>query len=63
IKEDTGCSAVEFMRLDLADFDSVKSFVHEFESQNKRLDILVENAAVALYDPEPQFTKDGWEVT
>ncbi|KAF9560361.1 short-chain dehydrogenase [Agrocybe pediades] len=63
IKRDTGCSTVEFMRLDLADFDSVKSFVHEFKSQNERLDILVENAAVALYNPEPQFTKDGWELT
>ncbi|KAF9535930.1 NAD(P)-binding protein, partial [Agrocybe pediades] len=63
IKGDTTCSTVEFMRLDLADFDSVKSFAHEFESQNERLDILVENAAVALYDPKPQFTKDGWEVT
>ncbi|KAF4622177.1 hypothetical protein D9613_009647 [Agrocybe pediades] len=42
------------MPLDLSSFDSVKTFVQEFER---------ENAAVAFYDPAPQFTKDGWEVT
>lgn len=35
---------VEFIRLDLQDFDVVRSFVNEFQSKYKKLDILINNA-------------------
>ena len=44
----------------MADFASVKSFAIQFEKENSRLDILLENAGV-FPQPKAEFTKDGWE--
>lgn len=62
LKRDTGCETAELWILDLASFDSVKSFSDRFNKEGGRLDILVENAAVAPSDPL-RTTSDGWEET
>ncbi|KAJ7483188.1 hypothetical protein FB451DRAFT_1129081 [Mycena latifolia] len=61
LKADTGYSKAELWIVDLADFASVKQFAKKFEQDGGRLDILVENAAVGLFDYEP--TKDGFETS
>lgn len=48
-----------FIELDLSSFESIKRFVDEFKSKFERLDILINNAAVANADF--QKTKDGIE--
>ncbi|KAJ7614673.1 hypothetical protein DFH06DRAFT_1484206 [Mycena polygramma] len=57
----TGYSKGELWIIDLADFESVKQFADKFERDGGRLDILVENAGIALDKYEP--TKDGWEAS
>lgn len=47
------------MVLDLADFSSISKFATQANKTLERLDILVENAAVAYF--EYVVTKDGWE--
>ncbi|KAJ7760692.1 hypothetical protein DFH07DRAFT_816410, partial [Mycena maculata] len=59
LKADTGYKNAELWIIDLADFDSVRRFADKFDKEGGRLDILVENAAVAKVTYEP--TKDGWE--
>ncbi|KAJ7838051.1 hypothetical protein B0H13DRAFT_2677621 [Mycena leptocephala] len=61
LKAATGYSKAELWIIDLADFESVKQFAHKFERDGGRLDILVENAALANFDYEA--TKDGWEAS
>lgn len=46
-------------KCDLADFESIRKFVHEFKSREKRLDILVNNAGV-MWTPKG-VTKQGIE--
>lgn len=60
IVQTTGCTTAELWLVDLADFSSVKAFAKRFNEENKRLDILLENAGV-LPDPKAEFTRDGWE--
>jgi retinol dehydrogenase-12 len=62
IKEETGHKNVELYILDLASFASVKAFVQKFIQQERRLDILVENAASIPNVSNPP-TEDGWEQT
>ncbi|KAJ7760695.1 hypothetical protein DFH07DRAFT_816417, partial [Mycena maculata] len=59
LKADTGYKNAELWIIDLADFDSVRRFADKFDKEGGRLDILVENAAMAKVKYEP--TKDGWE--
>ncbi|KAJ7663868.1 hypothetical protein DFH06DRAFT_1188700 [Mycena polygramma] len=59
LKAETGYSKAELWLVDLADFESVKQFADKFERDGGRLDILVENAAVAT--DKYEATKDGWE--
>ncbi|KAJ7493234.1 hypothetical protein B0H11DRAFT_2190852 [Mycena galericulata] len=59
LKGATGYAKAELWIIDLADFESVKAFATKFEQDGGRLDILVENAAVAITEYKP--TKDGWE--
>jgi len=44
-----------FLNLDLSSFESVENFVKEFRNRYRRLDILINNAALAVYHRE---TKD-----
>jgi retinol dehydrogenase-12 len=59
LKAATGYTKAELWIIDLADFASVKQFADRFEQDGGRLDILVENAAIAPTTYEA--TKDGWE--
>ncbi|KAJ7461186.1 hypothetical protein FB451DRAFT_1269156, partial [Mycena latifolia] len=61
LKAATGYAMAEVWLIDLADFASVRRFADRFEKDGGRLDILVENAAVAL--PKYEVTKDGWETS
>ncbi|MEM7801439.1 MAG: SDR family NAD(P)-dependent oxidoreductase [Chloroflexota bacterium] len=54
----------EVMKLDLADLQSVREFVVSFLDEYDQLDGLACNAGmVNMSDSEPQYTKDGLEVT
>ncbi|KAF7345429.1 hypothetical protein MVEN_01560900 [Mycena venus] len=61
LKAATGYSKAELWIIDLADFESVKQFADKFEHDGGRLDILVENAALA--SDKYEATKDGWETS
>uniref|UniRef100_A0A8H7XYR4 NAD(P)-binding protein n=1 Tax=Psilocybe cubensis TaxID=181762 RepID=A0A8H7XYR4_PSICU len=58
----TGYASVEAWILDLVDFRSVKSFAERYEQEGGRLDIIIQNAAVA-YPGQAQYTEDGWELS
>lgn len=51
---------VEFRKLDLSSFDSIREFAKEFNTEEDRLDVLVNNAGV-LTSAKRQVTKDGHE--
>ena len=51
---------VEFRKVDLSSFDSIREFAKEFNAEEERLDILVNNAGV-LTAAKRQVTKDGHE--
>ena len=53
----------EVMRLDLADLQSVRDFVAEFTAGHDRLDGLACNAGLVSMGKEPEYTKDGLEMT
>ncbi|KAJ7450968.1 hypothetical protein B0H11DRAFT_2161807 [Mycena galericulata] len=61
LKAATGYATAELWIIDLANFESVKQFANKFEQDVGRLDILVENAAVANFKFES--TTDGWETS
>ena len=59
IKEATKFDKVELFIVDLASYESVNAFCKKVEKEVPRLDILVENAALAQIEYVP--TPDGWE--
>ena len=59
IKEATKFDNVELFLVDLASYASVNAFCEKVEKEVPRLDILVENAALAHREFIP--TPDGWE--
>ena len=59
--QDRGETRMEVWELDLASFDSVKRFGQKCVQELDRLDILVENAAIAT--GQWGVTADGWEST
>jgi NAD(P)-dependent dehydrogenase (short-subunit alcohol dehydrogenase family) len=61
IAERSGNDDVEVMALDLARFDSIRSFAADFLARHDRLDVLVNNAGVIL--SERRETADGFEAT
>ena len=66
--EEKGISPKKYaiLQLDLSDQESVKQFVFDLKAfkSNRPLDALVCNAAVYLpTDPQPAFTRDGFEMT
>jgi len=56
---ETGFQRAEIGLVDFASFESVKTFVQKVVKENERLDLLLENAAVAVEDYA--LTEDGWE--
>lgn len=64
VKEFDGLKgSYEIIRLDLADLQSVRLFVDEYKKKYDRLDGLACNAGMVSMGSEPQYTKDGLEVT
>lgn len=53
-------SPIEFLQLDLASFESVKSAARTFLSKESRLDILVNNAGIMMV--QEGLTKEGYEI-
>jgi retinol dehydrogenase-13 len=53
----------EVMRCDLADLQSVRDFAANFLKKHDRLDGLACNAGMVNMAGEPQYTKDGFEIT
>ena len=53
----------EVMKCDLADLESVRTFVKSFLSKHNRLDGLACNAGMVNMDSKPKYTKDGFEIT
>jgi retinol dehydrogenase-13 len=51
------------MKLDLADLQSVRDFAAEFLKRYDRLDGLACNAGMVNMGREPEYTKDGFEIT
>jgi retinol dehydrogenase-12 len=60
LAKDTGYDGAELLLIDMATFASVSTFVDEFEKTHDRLDILMLNAGVALF--EYQVSKEGFEM-
>ena len=52
---------IQIVKLDVADFDSVRSAVKEITSFAKQIDILINNAGV-MNIPERQLSEDGFEM-
>jgi retinol dehydrogenase-13 len=53
----------EVMKLDLADLQSVRDFTAEFLKEYDKLDGLACNAGMVNPNREPEYTKDGFEIT
>jgi len=60
LQNDAPGGSFQFLHLDLADLDSVRSFVEEFKAQHDQLDFLVNNAGVMV--PPYSKTTQGFEV-
>nr|XP_055034667.1 dehydrogenase/reductase SDR family member 13-like [Misgurnus anguillicaudatus] len=55
LKKETGNDGIVFMQLDLASLKSIRSFAENFLKTEPRLDLLINNAALAC----PGLTEDG----
>lgn len=53
----------EVIKCDLADLQSVRSFVKTYLAKHDRLDGLACNAGMVNMDNKPKYTKDGFETT
>ncbi|KAK6166831.1 hypothetical protein SNE40_023445 [Patella caerulea] len=64
ILKDNPNALATFLKLDLADLASVRSFVEEFRKLDKKLNVLINNAGVfPSKSPLRTFTKDNFEMT
>jgi NAD(P)-dependent dehydrogenase (short-subunit alcohol dehydrogenase family) len=61
VRERSGGSTVELMRLDLADLSSIRAFAAELLARHDRLDVLVLNAGLVMR--RRTETADGFETT
>ena len=62
VREATGSSKVELMRVDMSEQRSVREFVAEFLNRHARLDVLIHNAANFDHtQKKPVITADGIE--
>lgn len=59
ITEETGNATVKVLPLDLASFDSIRSFASEIRCKYPKLDVLINNAGVIYW--RKQFTDEGFE--
>lgn len=51
---------LEFLKLDLGSFASIKAAAAQFTSNNSRLDVLMNNAGIMMVDPG--LTEEGYEI-
>lgn len=64
IIEAAGNDLVDLMQLDVSSFDSIRKFVHAFESKNSKLDILVNNAGYFNYgEKQYQLSTENIEMS
>jgi len=65
IKQQTPNALATYIHLDLAELKSVRQFVEEFHALNKKLNVLINNAGVALNfrDTKRQYTEDNFDLT
>eukprot|EP01064_Diplonema_japonicum_P020954 TRINITY_DN30507_c0_g1_i1.p1 TRINITY_DN30507_c0_g1~~TRINITY_DN30507_c0_g1_i1.p1 ORF type:complete len:300 (+),score=48.05 TRINITY_DN30507_c0_g1_i1:51-950(+) len=61
LRQEAGNGVYEFMKMDLADLDSVKEFVEELKKKFTHIDCLINNAGV-MWPPFGK-TKQGFETT
>jgi len=58
-----GSKDAELYLADLASLDEVRRLAAEVSGRHQRLDVLLNNAGIALFGGEPrQLTPDGWEL-
>jgi len=65
LRETTGNKDVEFLKLDLGDLSSVRSFATNFKKRNEKIHALICNAGVWMPDDahgQNTKTKDGFEI-
>ncbi len=61
IRDISESKLVEFKKLDLTSFESIREFAREINEEEERIDVLVNNAGV-LAGSEREVTKDGHEL-
>jgi len=61
LKNETGSTSIDFIKVDFSSMDSIKAAAEEFKKNYKRLDVLINNAALSNRNKE--FTRDGIEKT
>jgi NAD(P)-dependent dehydrogenase (short-subunit alcohol dehydrogenase family) len=61
IRSEIPQAKVEFLELDLASLESIRSFAGKIDRRLKRIDILCNNAGVVSMDKEIRRTSDGFE--
>jgi NAD(P)-dependent dehydrogenase (short-subunit alcohol dehydrogenase family) len=61
IRSETPGAKVEFLELDLASLDSIRSFAEKLKGRLKKIDVLCNNAGVGSMDKEIHRTRDGFE--
>ncbi|GAA5907939.1 hypothetical protein JCM6882_001533 [Rhodosporidiobolus microsporus] len=61
VKEQGTTGEAVWLKLDLADLDSVKAAAEEFNSKERKLDLLFNNAGV-LVPPTDELTKQGFDL-
>ncbi len=60
IKKEISDADLHFLKLDLTDLDSVRSFANAYKAKFSKLDVLINNAGVMI--PPYSKTKDGFEL-
>ena len=59
--EETGASSVEFVRLDVTKDDEWKRVIDGVVAKHGKIDVLVNNAAICLYEPILETTEAMWD--
>jgi cyclopentanol dehydrogenase len=59
--EEAGASSVEFVRLDVTKDDQWKRVINGIVEKHGKIDVLVNNAAICLYEPILETTEAMWD--
>ncbi|XP_072014202.1 dehydrogenase/reductase SDR family member 13-like [Amphiura filiformis] len=62
IRHDSGNHDVLCRHLDLSNLESVREFVRKFDDEKDRLDILINNAGIAVASHDGETTKEGFDI-